>query len=231
MIEGHAPCLFVFAKGPRLGAGKTRLAGGLGQVEALRVNRFLQARGLRAALDPRWRVVLMAARRADLTGAFPGVWPGLDRCGRALQRSGGLGERLAAVFERDGPTAVMGLDCPAVTAAAIAQGWRALRRAPFSIGPAEDGGFWFFAARRGWDAVQALRGPVRWSSAHAGADLLAGLPGRAARIRTLADVDELPDWRAFQARQRAARSSSGARPEASASNSGAVSPALWRQRA
>lgn len=201
MTEARAR-LFVFAKGPRLGAGKTRLAAKLGTVEALRINRFLQSRGLRAAQDPRWETLLMVSPRAALDGVFPNVWPPPSSLARALQGRDGLGERLALVFARWGPTAVIGVDCPEISAAAIQEGWRALRRARFSIGPATDGGFWFFAARRGWDAVEALRGPVRWSTPYAATDLLANLPAAAARVRTLADVDDRDDWRAFLGRVR-----------------------------
>lgn len=231
MSDPRRPCLYVFAKGPRLGVGKTRLASKLGQVEALRINRMLQQRGLRAAQDARWDTRLMVSPPAALAGAFPNVWPSCARLERELQGGGGLGERLAVVFRRWGPTAVIGVDCPEISSLAIHEGWRALRRARFSIGPAVDGGFWFFAARCGWEAVEALRGPVRWSTRHTARDLLAALPAPTAEVRTLADIDDRADWHAFLARQRAARGRMGARPEASLSSSAADSAFLNRQRA
>lgn len=125
--------------------------------------------------------------------------PGLDRSGSRIgQGPGDLGARLARLFARDwpGPLAVVGTDCPGATRAAIAAAFAGLRRAPFSIGPSGDGGFWIFAARRPRDAVAAFAG-VRWSSPHALADLATRLPGRWATAPALDDVDTLADWRAF----------------------------------
>ena len=194
----------IFAKGPRLGAGKTRLARAIGQAQALRINRFLQARTLRAAQDPRWETMLLVGARRDLAAAFPGVWPAPARLPRKPQAPGDLGARLAAAFASRRPVAVIGSDCPELTPAAIARGFQALRRAPFVLGPAPDGGFWLFAARRGSTAQSAFTG-VRWSSEHAAADLAARLPARLARINTLADIDEWEDWRAYRQRKRQSR--------------------------
>jgi len=196
------PVLLVFAKGPRLGAGKTRLAQRIGEAQALRLNRFLQALTLRRVRDPRWEVRLLVGAAQDLEARFPGVWPSpAGSPKREPQATGDLGARLTAAFDRPGAVGVIGADCPEVSVQAIAEGFKALRRAPFALGPAADGGFWFFAARQARRAQPAFGG-VRWSSPHAAEDLIERLPGPVALTRTLADIDEWEDWRAYRARRR-----------------------------
>lgn len=195
MIE---PTLIVMARTPRIGHGKSRLARETGRVETLRINRAMHAHTLRVAIDARWRTVLAVTPDRDVAAALPGVWP--RSVARIGQGGGDLGARMARVMCRTrGPVAIVGTDCPAMTRADIAAAFAALRRAPAAIGPAEDGGFWTLAARRARDVVHAFAG-VRWSTAHAMADVLENLGTHAATLRTLRDVDTLADWR------RAARS-------------------------
>ena len=72
------------------------------------------------------------------------------------------------------------------------------RGRPGSFGPAADGGFWLVGARRR-PHLPALFARVRWSSPHALADTLAGLP-RGARVgfaATLEDIDDGDAYRRF----------------------------------
>jgi hypothetical protein len=106
--------------------------------------------------------------------------------------------------------AVIGTDCLALTRRHIASAFAALRRKPFALGPAHDGGFWILAARHGAQAARAMDG-VRWSSEHAAADVIARLgPQNTALLETLRDVDTLSDWRAARDQRSAMRASSGA---------------------
>lgn len=187
--------LIVMAKAPLLGHGKSRLAAALGPVEALRINRFLHRRAMAAARDPRWRTVLAVAPDRALRLSLPGVWP--EDAARAAQGGGDLGARLARAFRAcRGAAAVIGTDCPAMTRGHVWSAFAALARAPFALGPCPDGGFWIFAARDPRRAAAAFAG-VRWSTAHAAADLLARAPGRTSLLASLADVDEPADWRRF----------------------------------
>lgn len=216
------PLLLVFAKAPRIGSGKTRLARAIGRAQALRISRGLHCLTLRMACDSRWVTHLMVTARRDMSVSLPGIWPPASQVRRRLQGGGALGERLARAFNHDGPVAVIGADCPLLTRAALAQGFAALRTAPFVLGPAEDGGFWFFAARRGADACQAFAG-VRWSTAFAGRDLQDACPGRVARVRVLRDIDTIEDWRAFHGELRARRAYLAGKPDARESRSGEAS--------
>lgn len=192
--------LIVMARTPRLGHGKSRLARDAGRVEALRINRALHAHTLRAAVDPCWRTLLAVTPDRDAALQLPHVWS--TGVARVPQGRGDLGARMARAMGRArGPVAIVGTDCPEMTRADVAAAFAALRRAPVAIGPANDGGFWVLAARRARDVVPALAG-VRWSSAHALADVMARLSGRVTQLRTLSDIDTLADWRAYRRRQR-----------------------------
>jgi hypothetical protein len=185
------------AKAPRIGHGKSRLAAGAGLVEALRINRAMQARALLAAGQIRgWRVVLAITPDRERLARRPGVWPTLVE--RQGQGGGDLGARLAraAAACAGRAFAVIGVDCPDADGRAIAAALARLRHAPCVIGPTTDGGFWILAARRAPEP-RAFDG-VRWSSAHARADMVDRLDMAIAAARTLSDIDTVEDWRAYQ---------------------------------
>lgn len=192
MIEAAAT-LIVMAKAPRIGQGKTRLAAELGRVEAWRINRALHAYTLRQTQGGRWRTILCVSPREALRLKLPGVWP--RALARTPQGRGDLGARLARALAPHRHVAVIGTDCPGLTRAHIAAAFAALKRAPFALGPAEDGGFWLLAARSGRAAARAMTG-VRWSSEHAAADVIRNLGAeRVALLARLRDVDVAADWR------------------------------------
>lgn len=182
--------LVIMAKAPRVGVGKSRLAAELGRTEAWRINRALHTHTMRVARGRRWRTLLavtpdMAARERHR------VWP--DDIERIAQGRGDLGARLARILARKRQVAVIGTDCPGLTRAHIVSAFAALKRKPFALGPAHDGGFWLLAARSGRTAAAAMA-EVRWSSAHAAADVLNNLgAANVALLETLHDVDVAAD--------------------------------------
>lgn len=182
--------VLIFAKAPRMGLGKTRLARRRGVVRAWRANRAMQALTCRVAVDPRWDTALCVAPDRETSARLPGVWP--RRLARRAQGPGDLGDRLTRAFRAAGkrPVLAIGTDCPAMTRADLWAAIRALARADAVAGPATDGGFWLFGLKDPRLAPAAFA-DVRWSSEHALADTLAGLPEglRVARLRTLSDVD------------------------------------------
>ena len=185
------PTLIVMARAPRLGAGKTRLAKEIGAVEALRINRALQAHTLRVARDSRWRTLLCVTPDAATDWRLPNVWP--DDIPRIAQGEGDLGQRMARALAPHRAVAMIGADCPQLMSAHIASAFAALRRAPFALGPAADGGFWLIAARKGVDAGRAMTA-VRWSTKFAARDVTANLGAKnVARLATLRDVDTAAD--------------------------------------
>ena len=184
--------LIVFARAPRLGQVKRRLAAGIGPRRALAFYRQTLAAVLgRLAPSRRWRTVL--AVTPDRARAR---WP--RRCAVRFQGRGDLGERLhraTAPFRR---VVVVGTDIPALSAADVRAAFRALGRADAVFGPAEDGGFWLV----GLSPRRPLRpfAEVRWSTEHALADTIANFHGRRiALLRTLRDVDTAADLAALGA--------------------------------
>ncbi len=178
----------VFARAPRLGTVKRRLAAGIGDRAALRFHRA-GLLGLLGALlaDGRFRVRLaLTPDRARIR--LP--WP----VARVGQGQGALGRRMARVCQAHphGRVAIVGCDIPDLGAEDVAAAFRALGRAEAVFGPARDGGYWLvgLGPRRPGRPFAA----VRWSCPHALADTLANFTGRrVALLRTLADVDTAAD--------------------------------------
>ncbi len=185
--------LIVFAKAPVIGGAKTRLAAGIGKVQAWRRHRAMTARILRAVQDRRWKTVLAAAPDRALHRRFPKVWP--DALDRTAQGAGDLGARQARAVDARGPVCVIGTDAPDVSAADIASGFAALKRHDAVIGPAMDGGYWLLGLNA--PASKSLFDGVRWSTQHARSDLEANLQreglSRIAHLRPLRDIDEASD--------------------------------------
>ncbi|MBK1662417.1 TIGR04282 family arsenosugar biosynthesis glycosyltransferase, partial [Paracraurococcus ruber] len=176
--------LILFARAPRLGTVKRRLAREVGEVAALRFHRG-QLRRLARELgrDRRWRTLLaVTPDRAR--------WPaGLPMTG---QGRGDLGQRMARALARHRRAVLVGSDIPGLGRAEVAAAFRALGKAGAVFGPAEDGGYWLvgFGPRRPPDPFRG----VRWSTEHALADTLANCRGhRVALLRRLRDVDGAAD--------------------------------------
>lgn len=179
----------VFARAPRLGAVKRRLAGGIGDRAALRFHRGTLFRLLRRlAAERRFRTVVAVTPDAAKL-RLPA------RLGRIDQGRGDLGSRMARVFRRfpSGRAAVIGCDIPAAGPEDIVAAFRALGRADAAFGPAEDGGYWLIGLgpRR---PARPFDG-VRWSSRDALADTLANFGNRRiAMLHVLSDVDTASVW-------------------------------------
>lgn len=177
--------LVVFARLPRLGSGKRRLARDVGAVEALRFQRtILQMTLRRLAGDPRWITWLA------LTPMPQRPMPGLFHM--IPQGRGSLGDRMAAVAQRlpPGPVVIVGSDIPGISTAAIAKAFRLLGSNDAVFGPAMDGGYWLVGLRRRPKFVDPFA-KVRWSSEHALEDTITNLRKHSvAFVEVLEDVDD-----------------------------------------
>ena len=118
------------------------------------------------------------------------------------QGPGDLGEKLMRAVRETLASgvrrvAVVGSDCPEMTAADIGAAWKALADHDVVIGPATDGGYWLIGLRSG-DA-KVFDG-ISWSTSVVLEQTLARC--RAARLdvkrlRELPDVDTFEDWQRF----------------------------------
>lgn len=177
--------LVVFARLPRLGTGKRRLAKGVGAVEALRFQRTMLGITLRRlAGDPRWITWLAMTptpRRAKQ-----------GRVRTIFQGCGSLGDRMAAVARAmpPGPVVIVGSDIPGISAASVAAAFHLLGSRDAVFGPAVDGGYWLVGLRRRPRFFAPFIG-VRWSSQYALKDTLANLSRYSVGfVETLEDVDD-----------------------------------------
>lgn len=196
------PLVVVFARAPRYGAIKTRLAKELGAAETLRFYKDTLGALLRTVgRDRRWETVV--AVTPDLAAherAIP--WPRLIAQGR-----GDLGVRMMRALRNAGAnrhTIVIGSDIPDATPARVASAFRALGRAPYVLGPAADGGYWLIGARHPTLVrVQALDG-VRWSTKYARADTITRLGAKSVAILPfeLEDIDDADAYRRWRTRSK-----------------------------
>ena len=194
-----AASVYIFAKPPRMGLSKTRLARSLNRSGARRIARFTLERSLKAASDPRWTAVISTTPLASLSAEFTASGRGLPRM---LQGPGTLGDRLSRAFASapPGPVIFIGGDAPDISSALI---WRAVketRPGTAVVGPATDGGFWLLGLWKGLKPETPFQN-VRWSTEHALADVISNLPGRTRvhRLPKLMDIDEAEDWTAWRA--------------------------------
>ena len=189
-LERH---LVVFARAPRLGTVKRRLARGLGPVGAWRFHRHTTEALLReVSRDPRWTTWLAVTPDAWLWRPR-GLWhfPVL----RLAQGPGDLGQRMGRVLASlpPGPVVILGADIPGIRARHVDRAFSALGDHDWVLGPADDGGYWLIGARR----RPCLRLPfegVAWGSDRALAQTRAGMGlARVALLETLIDVDTVAD--------------------------------------
>jgi uncharacterized protein len=186
--------VIVFARAPRSGTVKRRLAGDIGDRAALRFH-FLTLTALLRDLAACGRFDVVLAITPDRVHVrLPA------RVRRIDQGHGDLGLRMLRALRRfrRGRVALMGCDIPQAGAGDILDAFRRLGVADAVFGPAADGGYWLIALgpRRPAD----LFGSARWSTQHALADTLVQFRHhRVGFVRTLHDVDTVADWRRWLA--------------------------------
>jgi len=183
----------VFARVPRLGAVKRRLARDIGARAALRFHTQTLLRLLRdLTADIRFRTVL--AVTPDRSRFRLPI-----RVERIGQGHGDLGIRMQRSFRRfpRARVALIGSDIPDAGSRDARAAFRALGSADAAFGPAEDGGYWLVAMspRRPARAFA----DVRWSTQYALADTLANFRRhRVALLRRLSDVDTAADYAQYR---------------------------------
>ena len=180
--------VIVFARAPRLGTVKRRLAKGIGERAALRFHVATLVRLLRNLQGCRRFDVVLAVTPDRARFRLPIAVRRID------QGRGDLGCRMCRALGRYRRVALMGCDIPDAGAEDVRAALRGLGTADAVFGPASDGGYWLIAVgpRRPGD----LFGASRWSTEHALADTLGQFRHhRVGFIRCLSDVDTADDYR------------------------------------
>lgn len=188
--------LVIFARAPQMGRVKRRLAAGIGMRAAcdFYVRTLAHQIGM-LARDPRWTVWLFVT--PDTALRHP-AWRGLRL---RPQGTGDLGQRMKRPFAilPPGPTVLVGSDIPGLRPHHIARAFALLGGHELVFGPATDGGFWLFGAKRIRPLPRSLFLNVRWSTCSALAETLANIPqASVALVDTLEDVDDLAAYRRFR---------------------------------
>lgn len=192
----------IFARAPRIGAVKRRLARDVGDYAAWRYYRSETAR-LIAELRSLRGVDLRLVVTPDGFARRGRFWPrGIPR---VPQGSGDLGARMARVLRAAsrGPVVIVGSDVPGLTARRVRSAFEALETHDAVVGPAHDGGYWLVGFSRRPAPPGRWRPPlfrdVRWSGPHALRDTLATFPSvwRVGVIEALRDVDTGADLASF----------------------------------
>ena len=196
MINEHGQrALIVFVKNPVQGQVKTRLGKEIGMEEALKVYLLLLAytRSVCTEVD------------ADIHVFFSNhipeqtEWAALSQ-GLHVQRGDDLGTKMTTAFEemyqRYEHVAIIGSDCPGLKPEYIEQGFQAISKGQYAIGPAEDGGYYLFGAPR--TAILPFKG-IEWSSKHVlrqTLDQIESTDFEATQLPILRDLDTLEDLEA-----------------------------------
>jgi rSAM/selenodomain-associated transferase 1 len=188
----------VFVKTPRLSPVKTRLAVTLGR-EVAEAFHLTSTRAVVAAVQ--------AASKLDVIQSYYAVseqsamqhccWQDLPR---VWQGTGGLGERMAHVYQtllcEHDFVILVGADIPQMTAAELSKAmmWLAdIQQPRLAFGPSVDGGFWLFGGN--CDIPHVLWTDVTYSVADTGEQFLGNIQslGELKMLSTLRDVDEPQD--------------------------------------
>jgi len=190
--------LVAFAKTPRLGRVKSRLAADVGAVAATAFYRRTLASVLPPlARDGRWCCWLAVTpdRDARNAGSWPAGWQPIP------QGRGDLGQRMARPLRRlpPGRVVIIGTDIPDIRPHHVARAFEALGASDVVFGPSSDGGYWLIGLDRRHRMLNPFK-DVRWSTEYALADTLANFDDgkNIALLETLDDIDDGADlarWR------------------------------------
>lgn len=163
--------LVIFTRFPVPGKTKTRLIPALGADAAADLQRRLTEHTL-AGMMPLADagVCAIEIRFADATLSEMQNWLG-ERHRLRSQCEGDLGERMAEAFSNafEGGAqrcAIIGIDCPALTANHVQQAFDALASSDLALGPATDGGYYLIGLTRAGagSVVPGLFDGMAWGS-------------------------------------------------------------------
>lgn len=193
----NRPRLVLFAKSPQAGAVKTRLIPALGAEGAAALARHMLSHALQQALAARLGPVELCMSPAPLDPAWRGI-DVPDAVLRTSQGEGDLGQRMARAVHRvttrhRQPVLLIGTDCPALTAAWLAEAAGQLQAHDAVLVPATDGGYVLIGLKSPCPEVFTQ---MRWSTSTVAAETLhrmAALGLRVWRGPLLHDIDEPAD--------------------------------------
>ena len=184
----------VFAKAPRPGKVKTRLAVGIGAQAAADLYATMASDAVERLRSPEYD--LLVCYDPPTAAAEVQAWLG-DGTTLMPQAEGDLGHRMWCAL-RDGlevasQACVVGTDVPDLDAGLVEDSFDALSQADVVIGPAADGGYYLMALQR---PIPELFEDIPWSTPEVldrTLEVARGLGLRVCTLKTLRDVDTVAD--------------------------------------
>lgn len=212
--ELGAAWILVFAKAPRPGECKSRLAATVGEPTAAQLAGAFLADTLETCQGLAQRVVLLGNQPTAAEfwrGQADGLRPsreeesgGDDESGEhgyRTQGQGTLGERLARAFAwafaAGAPGVIaIGADTPQIPATCLTQADRLVSTGSAVLGPATDGGYYLLGLPRGFPVAGAIFSAPVWGEeqvAEVTARVLDEVGCPWSRLAPLTDIDQEPD--------------------------------------
>ncbi len=193
--------LCLFARTPRMGKVKRRLAATLGADGALAAHEALLRGAITRCFDGKGRQELWLTEVEQM----PDWLIAAEAAGQfeiREQSAGDLGERMWDVLRqgllRSRRCVLFGSDCPDIDAGYVAAAFEALADSDLVIGPAEDGGYGLIGLRR---PLPGLFLDMRWGDAGVLQRTLnrAAVAGASVTLLpVIYDVDRIDDWRRYR---------------------------------
>ena len=185
--------LMVFAKNPVLGTAKTRLAASVGDEKALEVYKFLLQYTAYIASETNSDRRVYYSTQTDYSDMFPN-----ESFSKSVQIQGDLGQKMYAAFDeafQEGyqRVVIIGSDCYELSTDLIEDAFSALNKSDFTIGPANDGGYYLLGMRQ---LEAAIFRNKKWSQTRLYHDTLIDLEVlnySYAELPMLTDIDYLED--------------------------------------
>ena len=194
----------LFARTPRFGIVKTRLARDIGKIKTLQFYRnTLSSVTRRLKNNPSFNFhVALTPRNAVTDG--PG--PALADNSLLPQHHGNLGTRMSATFRtlNDAPTLIIGSDIPDIKLPHINAAFKKLQHHDVVFGTCSDGGYWLVGLKPKAILPTGFMKNVRWSSTQTLNDTVNTLPKhwKVAYIEELDDIDDGQSYMQWQKRPR-----------------------------
>ena len=186
--------LVIFAKAPRIGYVKTRLAKDIGHVQASMFYRFCLRNLIRKlSLDNRWKT--WVAITPDGSPRYK-IIPA--RVEMINQGNGCLGKRIMRVMSLipRGPLIIIGSDIPNIESDIIDASFKSLKHNDAVIGPARDGGYWLIGYKKTPKSVETFSG-VRWSTTNALNDTIDNMNRLSLTFSITKELEDIDDIGSF----------------------------------
>ena len=189
--------VIIFARAPKIGVGKRRLAHDVGDRAAYDFYNANLQRLIQELSGGTWQLHVAVASELEQHH------PVFKHLSVIVQPEGDLGYRMSTVLSQFHGRArlIVGSDIPELDCTHVQDALSALSSHQLVFGPALDGGFWGVGCSARYTPDAHFMQGVRWSSVNALADTLATVvSGTAiAEVTRLADVDDIDSYKEYLA--------------------------------